>query len=139
MNQDAQQSLSEEFADPQKRSTRYGTHPAAILSIVSGIASMLTFASCCIAPVLAPLLQSICGLIALGCGTFVTVRVRQGYLDRESNHRQAKIGAILGIIALLFSLGWLFMFWEHGSGLEFKPPPDFGGERSPLPFSQPPR
>ena len=127
----------EQPADVGMSARLSGTHPLSILSVVSGVAAIMTLVSCCIAPILAPLLQGICGLLALTCGVITLRRVQTGHWDRESNQRQGKLGTALGLLGLLLALGWLVAIWEYGPGLEFKPPPDMTGERSPLPFTGP--
>ncbi|MEL6178303.1 MAG: hypothetical protein AAFS10_05085, partial [Myxococcota bacterium] len=100
-----------------QRSVEFGTHPLAIISVVAGIAALISTVSCCLAPILAPMLQGICGLLAFSCGATVWYWVRVGRVDRSSNLHQARVGTVLGAFGLILAGVWLTMIGVYGPGL----------------------
>lgn len=100
-----------------QRSVEYGTHPLAILSVVSGIAALMATVTCCLAPTLAPLLQGVCGLMSVVTGGTVWFWVKTGRVDRASNLRQARAGTLLGAFGLALALVLIVMIGVYGPGL----------------------
>lgn len=93
-----------------------GTHPVAMLGLVTAIAGVVTSGCICIYPPMAPMLPAICGLPAVVMGGWTLIRVRQGAWS-PSNRLQGRAALALGVLDLILAAIWAWMLLSHGAGL----------------------
>ena len=91
-----------------------GTHPLAMVSIVGGILSSVTCACAALQPFMAVAAKGVAGLLAVGAGAIVLVRVAQGRYH-PSNKVQAGIGTALGLVGLACAAVWAALMSQYGA------------------------
>ena len=92
-----------------------GTHPMAVVGIVSGIMSIVCGAFCCLDPRLAGVMHTVLGLMALGTGTGTWVKVKRGRLETH-NLFQARFALALGAVGFAAGVSWLVWWYLHPDG-----------------------
>lgn len=87
-----------------------GTHPLSMVGAVAGLGSIFCGVMNCLDPRLGGIIHTALGLLAVGAGVTVWLKVRQGTLD-QTNIFQARMALGVGGVGLTIGLA-LLAWWS---------------------------